>query len=97
MPGMELTTVEKVIGWLVLTLVCGQSVAVGLLVRHLPEKDCAPNMFLLLNVVGLVVFCMVILNLQHVEIQMKELRLTLLLTVSFHFTCMLLGLTWLRR
>jgi hypothetical protein len=40
---------------------------------------------------------MVIFSLQHMEVQMKELRLMLLLAVSFQFTCMLLGLAWLRR
>ena len=97
MPGMELTTAEQVIGWLVLALVCGQGVAVGLLARHMSDKDCGPSVFLLTNVVGLTVFCMVVFSLQHMEIQMKGLRLMLLLAVSFQFTCMLLGLAWLRR
>jgi hypothetical protein len=40
---------------------------------------------------------MVIFSLQHMEVQMKELRLMLLLAVSFQFTCMPPGLAWLRR
>ena len=97
MPGMELTTAEKIIGWLVLSLVCGQGAAVGLLARHIPDKGFGLSVFLLLNVLGMVVFCMVIFSLQHMEIQMKGLRLVLLLAVSFQFTCMLLGLAWVRR
>lgn len=96
-PGMELTTAEQVIGWLVLALGCGQSVAAGLLAGHIPNKYSSQCIFSLLNVVGLAVFCMVIFSLQHMEVQMKELRLMLLLAVSFQFTCMLLGLAWLRR
>ena len=97
MPGMELTTAEKVIGWLVLALVCGQSVAAGLLVRHVPDKGFGLIVFLLLNVLCLAVFCMIIFGLQHIESQMKGLRLMLLLGVSFQLTCMLLGIAWDRR
>lgn len=94
---MELTTAELVIGWLVLSLMCGQSVAVGLLARHIPNKYSSQYIFSLLNVVGLAVFCMVIFSLQHMEVQMKVLRLMLLLAVSFQLTCMLLSIAWVRR
>ena len=61
------------------------------------QSTSSPCIFSLLNVVGLAVFYMVFFSLQHMEVQMKELRLMLLLAVSFEFTCMLLGLAWLRR
>lgn len=97
MPGMELTTTEQIIGWLVLSLVCGQSIAAGLLARHVPDKGFGLSVFLLLNVLGLAVFCMIIFGLQYIEIQMKGLRLMLLLGVSFQLTCMLLSIAWVRR